>query len=77
MLLTGVAAVDSETAAAKNCTIYVQASDASRWRPYADALAGVEGDYAPKNTFGVWKAGSRKAFMALLGSVPGFTIIIR
>ena len=44
---------------------------------FADALAGVEGDYAPKNTFGVWKAGSRKAFMALLGSVPGFTIIIR
>ena len=44
---------------------------------FAAALAGVEGDYAPKNTFGVWKAGSRKAFMALLGSVPGFTIIIR
>ena len=44
---------------------------------FADALAGVEGDYAPKNTFGVYKAGSRKAYMALLGSVPGFTIIIR
>ena len=76
-LLADVVEVDSDAAAAKKCTIYVQASDASRWRPYADALAGVEGDYAPKNTFGVWKAGSRKAFMALLGSVPGFTIIIR
>ena len=76
-ILTGVTAVDSATDAAKNCTVYVPAANRRAWAGYADALAGVEGDYAPKNTFGVWKAGSRKAFMALLGSVPGFTIIIR
>ena len=76
-LLADVVAVDSETAAAKNCTIYVQASDASRWRPYADALAGYESAHAPKYAFGVYSASSRKAYMAALGGSPGFAIIVR
>ncbi len=76
-ILTGVTAVDSATDAAKNCTVYVPAANRRAWAGYADALAGYESAHAPKNTFGVYKAGSRKAYMVALGGVPGLQIIVR
>lgn len=65
-ILDGVSAVASSTAKAKNCIVRVRKENLHDWMPYSSALADCEPDYAPSRTFGVWREGSRKAYLVSL-----------
>lgn len=64
--VTGVSAVASSAAKAKNCIVRVRKENLHDWMPYSSAMADCEPDYAPSRTFGVWREGSRKAYLVSL-----------
>lgn len=63
---------------AKNCTLYVPRDSKFGWRGVADALTATElAASRPENCFGVYRNGSRKAWMVYLSSplTPKATIL--
>lgn len=63
-ILTGVAAVSSTGAKGKSCTIYASKRISDRgWSKLAAGFADSESKYAPEKSFGVYRNGSRKAWL--------------
>lgn len=63
-ILTAVSAVASTATKGKACTIYASKRlDNHGWRGLANGLADSESNYAPDKTFGVYRSGSRKAWL--------------
>lgn len=63
-ILTGVTAVSSTDAKGKSCTIYASKRINDRgWSKLAAGFADKEPEYKPDNSFGVYRNGSRKAWL--------------
>lgn len=83
-LLKRVSAVAHTAEQSKKATIYVSKRKEWGWRTSGliSAFAGVEASYAPENCLGVYRAGSRKAWVVHKDSPwdvirKGFKIIVR